>query len=127
VPEDSFELSITTHVLGEQVMLAGADSPGVADRNSMRYTLRTNPILLAAVPDSVEIAGSRPGVAAVESYAITLTFSDGAAASTLWQVTIETPNGTAPGASWRATVPFSHHVASRHHEPGTSSLLPAED
>lgn len=103
----SFELSITTQVLGEQVMLASADSQGV---DSMRYNLRTNPMLLAAVPDSVEIAGSQ--LDGVSSYAITLTFSDGATTSMLWRVTVEGPKGTAPGAWWRVRVPFSHHLGS---------------
>jgi hypothetical protein len=141
VPEGSFELSITTHVLGEQVMLAGAHSRGISDedaaetrdRTSTRYNLRTNPIILATVPDSVEIAGNRragvpdgpegrhPGVAAVESYAITLTFSDGAATSIVWRVTVETPSGTAPGAAWRVTVPFSHHFASSSDEAAVAA------
>lgn len=100
--ENNFELAITTRVLGEQVMLAAAGRPAAAtDRNPMRYELHTSPVLLTAMPSAVEIAG-----AGVESYTITLTFSDGAATARHWRVTVERPAGVAPGASWRVTVPF---------------------
>jgi hypothetical protein len=113
------KLSISARVLGGlDILLATTDKPGESAANSSEeipaaehLELHINPILLSSVPRLIHLAGRSPGVhdgeAAVRSYTLTLTFSDGNATAKFWSTTFDVPRSPLVGSTWHLTVPFS--------------------
>ncbi|OLS99461.1 hypothetical protein BJF90_08020 [Pseudonocardia sp. CNS-004] len=113
------KLSISARVLGGlDILLATTDKPGESAANSREeipaaehLELHINPILLSSVPRLIHLAGRSLGAhddeAALRSYTLTLTFSDGNATAKFWSTTFDVPRSPLVGSAWHLTVPFS--------------------
>jgi hypothetical protein len=116
------KLSISARVLGGfDILLATTDKSGESTVNAReaipaaeRLELHVNAILLSSVPRLIHLSGRSLGAhhdeAAVRSYTLTLTFSDGSATAKFWRTTFEVPRSPLVDSTWHLTVPFSHSL-----------------
>jgi hypothetical protein len=113
-------LSVSARVLGGlDILLATTDKPGESAADSCEeiqasehLELHINPILLSSVPRLIHLSGRslrahHDEAAAVRSYTLTLTFSDGSATAKFWSTTFDVPRSPLVDSRWHLTVPFS--------------------